>query len=225
MNDELNPVTSIPHSAFRIPHFPPLYPLTDTTLTGLTHAEQVARLIEGGARIIQLRDKHSAPRAFYAAAREALTVARAANVPLIINDRADIALALQADGVHLGQNDLPAEAARRLLGDAAIIGVSTHNLAQACAAAKLPVSYIAIGPVFHTTSKTKPDPIVGLDGVRQVRASLPAHIPLVAIGGITMERARAALDAGDDSIACLGATLADPDNIAGQTRLLLTRIS
>src|SRR2546423_451589 len=120
---------------------PKLYPITDAQLTDCTHAEQVARLCDGGARFIQLREKHASPREFYAAAAAALQVARARGARLIINDRADIALALAADGVHLGQDDLDPTAARRLLGPHAVIGYSTHNLEQARAAARLPVDY------------------------------------------------------------------------------------
>src|SRR2546423_9062135 len=142
---------------------PKLYAITDARLTGLTHAEQVARLCAGGATFIQLREKRASPREFYAAAEAALVVARACGATLIINDRADIALALHADGLHLGQDDLDPKAARRLLGPRAIIGYSTHNLEQAQAAANLPVDYVAIGPVFATTTKENPDPVVGLE--------------------------------------------------------------
>src|SRR5947209_4283907 len=141
---------------------PKLYPITDARLTGLTHAEQVARLCAGGATLIQLREKRASPREFYAAAEAALRVACACGARLIINDRADLALALQADGAHLGQDDLDPTAARRLLGPRAIIGYSTHNIAQAQAAARLPIDYIALGPIFTTTTKEKPDPVVGL---------------------------------------------------------------
>jgi len=140
---------------------PKLYPITDARLTGLSHAEQVARLGAGGATLVQLREKHLSPVEFYREALEALRVARSLGVRLIINDRADIALALHADGVHLGQDDLPPEAARKLLGPTAIIGFSTHNLEQAIAAASLPIDYIAIGPIYSTSSKEKPDPVVG----------------------------------------------------------------
>src|SRR2546423_15657094 len=141
---------------------PKLYPITDRRLSGLSHAEQVARLCEGGARVVQLREKHLPPREFYREAEEALRVARARGAKLIINDRADIALALGADGVHLGQDDMPPEAARALLGEDAIIGFSTHNVAQAARAARLPVDYVAIGPVFATSSKESPGPAGGL---------------------------------------------------------------
>ncbi|PYS92464.1 MAG: thiamine phosphate synthase [Acidobacteria bacterium] len=195
---------------------PKLYPLTDGAHE-LMHAEQVARLCAGGATLIQLRAKHASPREFYAAAEAALRVARAHGARLIINDRADIALALRADGVHLGQDDLAPTAARRLLGPDAIIGYSTHNLEQARAAAHLPINYIAIGPVFATKTKANPDPFVGLTGVTRVRAALPPTLPLVAIGGITKENARAVLRAGADSVAVVSALLDEPELIAART--------
>lgn len=197
---------------------PQIYPITDRRLTGLAHAEQVARLCDGGATLIQLREKHLAPRDFYREAESALRVAREHSARLIINDRADIALALGADGVHLGQDDLWPDAARRLLGDEAIVGFSTHNVMQATEAAHLPVSYVAVGPVFKTASKENPDPIVGLDGLRRVR-SLTVGLPLVAIGGITPANARAVLDAGADSLAVIGAVLShDPADITRRMR-------
>ena len=173
-------------------------------LSGLSHAEQVARLSEGGATLVQLREKHLAPREFYREAEAALRVARANGVRLIINDRVDIALALRADGVHLGQDDLQPEAVRRLLGRNAIIGFSTHNVEQAREAARLPINYIAIGPIFATTSKDDPGPTLGLDGLRIARASVK-NIPVVAIGGITRDNARAVLSAGVDSLAVITA--------------------
>ncbi len=129
-------------------NFPKIYPITDVRLTKLSHAEQVEKLIEGGAKIIQLREKYASPKDFYESANNALEIARRHNVKIIINDRVDIALALKADGVHLGQDDLPPEQARKILGERAIIGFSTHNIKQAIPAIKLPVNYIAIGPVF-----------------------------------------------------------------------------
>lgn len=184
---------------------PKIYPITDTRLSGLSHAEQVARLAAGGATLVQLREKLMTPREFYAEAEAAVRVARESGVRLIINDRADIALAAGADGVHLGQDDLDPAAARRLLGDDAIIGFSTHSVEQAALAAKIyPLDYIAVGPVFATTSKANPDPVIGLEGLRRVREVVGA-IPLVAIGGITLANARAALAAGADSVALISA--------------------
>lgn len=203
---------------------PKLYPITDRRLSGLSHVEQVARLIDGGATLIQLRDKHLSPREFYCEAEEALKLARARGVRLVINDRADIALALGADGVHLGQDDMPPAAARALLGKDAIIGFSTHSVEQVIEAGRAPVTYVAIGPVFATSSKERPDPVVGLEGVRRVRDALGRTMPLVAIGGITRENARSVLDAGADSVAVISAVLsaADPSEITRLTREILT---
>lgn len=199
---------------------PKLYPITDRRLSGLSHAEQVARLIEGGAAFVQLREKHLSPREFYVEAEEALRVARARGVKLIINDRVDIALAIGADGVHLGQDDMPPSAARALLGEGAVVGFSTHSVAQAIAAARMPVDYIAVGPIFETKSKEKPDPIIGLEGLRVVRASVGASVKLVAIGGVTRENAPSVLAAGADSVAVISALLRpeDPSEITRLTR-------
>lgn len=204
---------------------PKLYPVTDRRLSGMSHAEQVARLADGGATLVQLREKHLSPREFYAEAEAALRVARARGVRLVINDRVDIALALGADGVHLGQDDLPPEAARAVLGADAVIGYSTHNVEQAREAAQLPVSYIAIGPIFATASKENPDPAVGLNHLRRVRAVV-GDVPLVAIGGINHENARAVLNAGADSVAIISALLssAEASDISRRTRAILANL-
>lgn len=205
---------------------PKLYPITDRRLSGLSHAEQVARLCEGGARVVQLREKHLSPREFYAEVLEALRVARSFGAKLIINDRADVALAVGADGVHVGQDDVPPEAVRALLGGGKIVGCSTHSVEQASEAARLPIDYIAIGPVFDTSSKENPDPVVGLEGIRRVRAAI-GDVPLVAIGGITAETARSVLMAGADSVAVIGALVAtsEPAEITRRTRDFLAHLS
>jgi thiamine-phosphate pyrophosphorylase len=204
---------------------PKLYPITDRRLSGLTHAEQVARLCEGGARLVQLREKALPAREFHAEVLEALRVARLFGAQLIINDRADVALVVGADGVHLGQEDMPPGAARMVLGEGKIVGFSTHSVEQASEAARLPVDYIAIGPVFDTSSKEKPDPVVGLEGVRLAREAI-GSLPLVAIGGITAETAPAVLEAGADSVAVIGALLntSDPAEITRRTRGFLARL-
>jgi len=148
-------------TSFRLPR---VYPITDVSISGLSHAEQVALLAGGGATLVQIREKHAPPLQFYEQAKAAMAVARERGVQIIINDRVDVALAVGADGVHLGQDDLPPEAARRLLGDTAVIGYSTHSLSQALEVTKLPVDYIAIGPIFQTSTKENPSPVVGLDG-------------------------------------------------------------
>lgn len=203
---------------------PKLYPITDTHLSGLSHAQQVARLIAGGASLIQLRDKDAAPQEFYREAAAALQIARDHNARLIINDRVDIALALKADGVHLGQTDLPVEAARSLLGKEAIIGFSTHNLQQAESATAMPVDYIAFGPVFQTSTKENPDPVAGLSALREVRAII-GSLPLVAIGGITFASAVEVLRAGADALAMIAELLADPIKIEQNTAKILALTS
>ena len=200
-----------------------IYPLTDVRLSGLSHAEQVVRLSNGGAKLIQLREKNLTPRQFFKQAEEASDIARQRGVRIVINDRVDIALALKADGVHLGQGDFPPEAARRLLGEETIIGVSTHNVEQARRAFRLPVNYLAIGPIFNTYSKSNSEPVLGLEGLRSVRDAI-RDFPLVAIGGITPANAREVLAAGADAIAVLSALLAKSNEITERTRKLMAEI-
>jgi len=183
-----------------------VYPITDTKISGISHADQVSLLADGGATFVQLREKKLSALDFYNEAKAALTVARQRGVTLIINDRVDVALALGARGVHLGQDDLPPDAARKLLGEGAIIGYSTHNVSQAIAAATLPVDYVAIGPIFQTSSKANPDPVVGLEGLRAVRNAIGA-MNVVAIGGITHENAASVIEAGADTVAVISSLL------------------
>jgi len=199
-------------SSFRLPR---VYPLTDVQLSGLSHADQVRLLSLGGATLVQLREKQMPALQFYEQARAAVT----AGVQLIINDRVDIALAVGAHGVHLGQDDMPPEAARRLLGDNAIIGYSTHSVEQAKKAVTLPIDYIAIGPIFTTSTKTNPSPTLGLEGLRAVREAI-GNVQLVAIGGISHSNAREVIEAGADSVAVISALLSSSD-ISESTRTLI----
>jgi len=200
-----------------------LYPLTDRRLSGLSHAEQVSHLSDGGATLIQLREKILSPLQFYQEAAEALRVARQRGVKIIINDRVDIAMALKADGVHLGQDDLPPQAARELLGPEVIIGISTHTVEQASSSAKMPIDYIAIGPIFSTQTKQSPNLALGLDGLGQIRQAV-GEIPLVAIGGITSQNSKAVLDAGADAIAVISDIWSYSGSVASKTERLLNRL-
>jgi len=202
--------------SFRLPR---VYPLTDVRLSGLSHAEQVELLSLGGASLIQLREKRMPAVEFYDEAKAAVALAERNGVKLIINDRVDITLAVGAHGVHLGQDDMPPEAARRLLGPEAIIGYSTHTVEQASAALTLPIDYIAIGPIFQTATKTDTSPVLGLEGLRAVRQAI-GKFPLVAIGGITRTNAVEVIQAGADSIAVISALLSDPHQIPDTTRIL-----
>lgn len=205
-------------------NFPPLYPIVD--FAGFASAADpilaVARftedLISAGAAVIQLRDKSGDIPRTLSCARELRRVTRN-RARLIVNDRADLCLAASADGVHLGQDDLPPAAARRIFSafealdpdprrDRLWIGFSTHNLEQAKQADSMPVDYIAVGPVFATGSKADPDPVIGLEGVRQARAATAK--PLVAIGGITRRNCRQLREAGADSVAVISDLLESP---------------
>ncbi len=196
------------------------YPITDRHLSGLSHAEQVDLLIDSGATLIQLREKVDPPLRFFEQAESAVQVARDRGAKIIINDRVDIALALKADGVHLGQEDLAPEAARRILGSDAIIGFSTHSLEQARLAAHLPVDYVAIGPIFSTTTKESANPSVGLDGLTRVREALAA-LPLVAIGGINSENVGTVIKAGADVVAVISDIWVPAKDSPSRIKLLL----
>jgi thiamine-phosphate pyrophosphorylase len=201
--------------------FPRLYPIVDLDAFAsaadpiLGAARFAEALIHGGATILQLRDKSADVRRFLSCARELRRIARD-RAQLIINDRADLVLAAQADGVHLGQDDLPPSAIRPIFDAATIgdrnrhlsIGFSTHNPDQVRLADSMPVDYIAIGPVFATSSKANPDPVVGLEGVRQARQATTK--PLVAIGGITRANCLQVREAGADSVAVISDLLESP---------------
>ena len=197
---------------------PKIYPITDALLSKISHVEQVEKLIKGGANFIQLREKYASPQEFYKSAESALKLARARDVKIIINDRVDIALALKADGVHLGQDDLPPAEARKILGGKAIIGFSTHNIEQAVTAIRFPIDYLAIGPIFTTGTKENPDAVVGLEDLRKVREAT-GNFPLVAIGGINLENLREVYKAGADSAAIISSLISDTGKISENYKL------
>lgn len=199
---------------------PKIYPITDRQLSGLSHAEQVQRLIDGGATFIQLREKHLSPLDFFREAEAAAKVADNNRVTLIINDRVDIAMAIGAGGAHLGQDDMPVESARRLVRADAVIGLSTHTQPQMERALRLPIDYVAFGPVFPTRTKQDHDPTVGLEQLRAVK-DIAAELPLVAIGGITAANVLAVLDAGADSVAVISSVVGEPSQIAQNVRRML----
>jgi len=188
----------------------PLYAILDTTVSAALAPEAaVDALLRAGVRVIQYRHKDPFRRSHFAACAALARRVREAGGVFVVNDRADVAELAGAHGVHLGQEDLPPATARRFLGEARLIGHSTHTLEQARRAAELPVDYIAIGPIFPTQTKRNPDPVVGLELLSQVRAL--TKMPLVAIGGITMENAPPVLDAGADAVAVVRDLLASPD--------------
>ena len=179
-------------------------------------------LLAAGVKLIQYRDKNASSRELFERSSQLVPAVRSAHGIFIVNDRADVSLAVDAAGVHLGQDDLPAELARLVLKPEKIIGCSTHNLEQVRAAELTSADYIAFGPIFATRSKDQPDPLVGLDGLRQARAA--TRKPLVAIGGITAETAPAVIEAGADSVAVIS-DLIGATNIETRAREYLRQLA
>lgn len=187
-----------------------LYLVTDRPLSlGRDIAWVVEASVRGGATMVQLREKEIDTREFIALARRLQPILRAAGVPLIINDRVDVALAVDADGVHIGQSDMPYEIARRLLGPDKIIGLSVENMDEVLEANSLDVDYIGVSPVYSTATKTDTAPPFGLDGLKRA-VELSAH-PTVAIGGMNARTAADALATGVDGIAVVSAICSAPD--------------
>ena len=192
------------------------YPILDTDTAARRGIDVVAaadRILEAGARMLQFRHKGFFSRETFQQAREIAALCRDSDALFVLNDRADIAGLLGA-ALHLGQDDLSPSDARRVLGDGAFIGFSTHNEEQLRAAATQPANYLALGPIFGTSSKLNSDPVVGLDNLRRLRA-LTAR-PLVAIGGITRSNARSVIEAGADSVAVIGDLFPDDGNLRGR---------
>jgi thiamine-phosphate pyrophosphorylase len=192
---------------FRLPR---LYAIVDPLDTGQHPVALAEALLAGGARCLQLRWKPAPPRDVLAAARAIRPLAHAAGALFLVNDRPDLAVLAAADGVHLGQDDLPLAAARRVLGPGRVVGLSTHDPDQARRAANAGADYVAVGPVYATTSKANALAPRGLDLVRAARAVVPC--PLVAIGGIDATTAPDVIAAGADAVAMIGALVraADP---------------
>jgi thiamine-phosphate pyrophosphorylase len=188
---------------------PPLYPIIDLSSCPLPLQKLLEVFRDAGVNLIQLREKKSTSRQFYEDALRLVAGASKCKMTVIINDRVDIARLTGAQGVHLGQEDLPIEEARRLLGEDMIIGVSTHNIAQAQQAQQSSADYVAIGPVAATTSKENPDPIVPLKDLRTI--CVQARKPLVGIGGITSENARGFFEMGIHSVAVISGLFTSDD--------------
>jgi len=194
---------------------PPLYAILDPEQTQSRSAERVLQqLLEGGVSILQLRVKSLSAVHFLELAKHARAVTSAHGCKLIINDRIDVALACGAEGVHLGQDDLPLSAGRALMGEK-IIGISTHNLDQAREAERNGADYIGFGPMFGTATKVTGYEARGLEMLQQIRRAV--KLPIVAIGGITEENVREVWQAGADSAAIISDILR-ADDIATKTR-------
>lgn len=197
---------------------PPLYAILDPEQTqGRAAADALRQLLAGGAAILQLRVKTMTPKDFLELARFARAETRVHGCKLIINDRVDVALACDADGVHLGQDDLPLAASRKLVGQK-IVGISTHDIEQAQEAERNGADYIGFGPMFSTQTKTTGFTARGFDSLRQIRAGV--KIPIVAIGGIKEQNVKQVWQAGADSAAIISDILS-ADDIVGKTQRLV----
>jgi thiamine-phosphate diphosphorylase len=190
---------------------PKLYAITDRQWSNCTHEEIVRMFLDGGANLIQLRDKEASGRELLDQAIACLKMTSKAGATLIINDRVDVALTAGADGVHLGQDDLSVDEAREILGEDKIIGVSTHSIDQFRAALETSANYIAVGPVYPTLTKDNPALVVGLELVHEARKLTDR--PLVAIGGISHARAPEVIAAGADCVAVISALYPLPEKV------------
>jgi thiamine-phosphate pyrophosphorylase len=190
---------------------PRFYPILDAGLllrAGLSVESFARELREAGIRFLQYRDKDAADEVLLERAALLRRIFPPSDSRLILNDRVPLVLSAGYDGVHVGQDDLSPAEARALLGPEVIVGISTHGESQLVKAADSPVDYVAIGPVFATSSKQVPDPVVGLEGVRAARALTDK--PLVAIGGITRANCAAVIEAGADSVAVISDLIQSP---------------
>jgi thiamine-phosphate pyrophosphorylase len=200
---------------------PRLYVILDSALLTIPVQDCAQEFADAGVRLLQYRNKEASARKLLSTTRELAALLGPHGVSFIVNDRPDVAVLAGASGVHVGQDDLEPEQARGLVGKDKLVGVSTHNIEQFHAAAATSADYVAVGPIFGTSSKANPDPVVGTELIRRVRG-LTAK-PIVAIGGITAENAASVIDAGADCVAVISDVLraADPGKRARQYLELL----
>src|SRR5271167_2232360 len=188
---------------------PRLYVILDAALITSPERDCALSLAEAGVRLLQYRNKCAPARHYFDSSRALAEMLCPNGVSFFVNDRPDVTSLAGASGVHVGQDDLDVEQAHRVVGPDKLVGVSTHNLEQFERAAASSADYIAVGPVFSTSSKANPDPVVGVDFIRRVRSLTDK--PIVAIGGITLERAASAIEAGADSVAVISGILSAPN--------------
>ncbi|HTA56753.1 MAG TPA: thiamine phosphate synthase [Candidatus Baltobacteraceae bacterium] len=200
---------------------PRLYVILDAGMLTEPVGITAQKLMDAGVKLLQYRAKHATARELWNETRTIAELAHKVNCTFIVNDRADVAYLAGADGVHVGQDDLDPEQARAVIGPGRWVGVSTHNLEQFRKAAASSADYIAVGPIFQTSSKANPDPVVGKELLRQIRGLTGK--PIVAIGGITLERAAEVIAAGADSVAVISDILKAKDP-AGTAREFIRRL-
>ena len=188
---------------------PRLYVILDAALLTIPETQCARELVDAGVRLLQYRNKTAPSRELLENSRQLSAELMPRGVTLMVNDRADVAVLASASGVHVGQEDLSVEEARSIAGPDRLVGISTHNLAQLEQAARTSADYIAVGPIFSTLTKVNPDPVIGTEFLRRVRSLTDK--PIVAIGGITLERAAEVVRAGADSVAVISDILRAPN--------------
>ncbi len=195
-----------------------LYLVTDRGLArDRSMLEIVRAAVQGGVTCVQLREKECSTLDFIEQAFTIKDFLKSRGVPLIINDRVDVALAIEADGVHLGQTDMPLEIAKKIVGDSMIIGISAESLADALEAEKGGADYLGVSPIYATPTKTETAPPLGLEGLRAIRAAV--NIPLVAIGGLNRDNSAAVIQNGGDGVAVVSAIVAADDPVTAAADL------
>ena len=188
---------------------PRLYVILDAALLTVPETERAQELVAAGVRLFQYRNKGASARELFESSKKLVSLLSSQRVSFVVNDRPDVAALAGANGVHVGQQDLGVEEARRVVGAEKLVGVSTHNLEQFERAAASSADYIAVGPIFATGTKSNPDPVVGTEFVRRVRPLTDK--PIVAIGGITLQRAPEIIESGADSVAVITDILGAPE--------------
>jgi len=188
---------------------PRLYVILDAALLTIPETECACQLADVGVRLLQYRNKEASSRELLESAKRLSAALVPLGATFILNDRSDVAFLADASGVHVGQEDLGVEEARTVVGPGKLVGISTHNRAQFEQAATTSADYIAVGPIFSTSSKANPDPVIGTEFIREVRPLTKK--PIVAIGGITLERAAEVVRAGADAVAVISDILRAPD--------------
>lgn len=199
-----------------------LYLVTDRGLArGRTTLEIVSAAVDGGATVVQLREKDCSTRDFIEQALAIKEFLEDRGVPLIINDRVDVAQAVKADGVHLGQTDMPLGLAKKILGDSMIIGISAESLQDAIEAERGGADYLGVSPIYATPTKTDTAPPLGLEGLREIRKAV--ELPLVGIGGLTGKNAAEVIRSGADGVAVVSAIVAadDPEAAARELKQVI----
>ena len=188
---------------------PRLYVILDAALLTVPETECAHKLIDAGVRLLQYRNKGASARELFESSKRLSSLLISKGIVFVLNDRADVASSAEASGVHVGQEDLGAGAARSVIGAGKLLGVSTHTLEQFNQAVATSADYVAVGPVFSTSTKANPDPAVGIEFIRRIRPLTDK--PIVAVGGITLERALEVIQAGADSVAVISDILLAPD--------------